>query len=256
MSIHQRFNKLTSINFSYIESDGKIFGGSYNISLEITSSRTIQPKVLENILIEHDNLVFMQMDRNNIIYTDYHNAYINTPALADLKLPREIVKVINLGNQRLGEYLANYFELVIKSALNLGIVNCILDTSIESAIGYNIIVAGKVKLVYDYTHGSLSWLEAELDSFYSSSCSDCQAAINLLESIVLEIDNSVILSNKTHHKFQSNINKRIILDTQATPENLLKYYVQKHKEILIRGHIKSVSLSNGLRHQIVYNLSF
>ena len=260
MSITQKFNKLASINFSMITKNGKLVGNSYNISLEIQTTKKI---VYTDLVVELNKLndkifVFNYESTSNTTYAiNYSDVIIETPSLSLCVAERDLVIIDNSINDT-ELTIKEYIESTIKKKFNIGLVNCQLDTKVESKSNiYNLIV-GKFRVVYDFTYGSLSWLEVERDDFWNASCSDCKLAEDVLFDIVDELNETLVLNSIIYPnaKIKDENIKIIRLNVNATPEHLLKHYVNKHKEVLIRGHIKSVSITNGLKHQIVYNLSY
>lgn len=260
MSITQKFNKISSINFSTISKSGKLVGCSYNISLGIQTSKKIYSN---DLAIELDKLndkifVFNYEHPTNTTYsTNYSDIMIDTPFLSLCVSGKDLIIIDNCVDDR-AIIIQEYIETLLKKKFNIGIVNCQLDTKIESEHNLYKLVAGKFRVVYDFNEGSLSWLEAERDNFWNGNCSDCKLAEDVLFKIVDELNESIVLNSIPYPiaKIKDENLKIIRLNENATPENLLKYIVNKNREILIRGHIKNVSLSTGLRHQIVYDLSY
>ena len=260
MSITKRFNNISSINFIVIDEFGQLFGSSYNITLEIQTSKNINETELEFLLskLNNKNFIFNLNSTITSYEVDTYDLTIQTPSIT---LYNDKSNVVFFNNTILNKDLEiiNYIETFVKKEFNLGYVKCILDTNKipeTQSTRFNI---GKFNLVYDAHFGCLSWLDAEHDEFYNSNCFDCKLAEERLHSIIPELNNALIITKNGICNFKINENqelKILTIDDFATPENLLKYIVYKYKEVLIRGHVKSVTLTSGLKQQITYNLSY
>ena len=210
----------------------------------------------------------------SIVKTDGTNTYIHTPSV-NMTLPNNAVKMLyckNLGE--LWKEMANIAILNIDEFLQTNLfmlypnldleVTCSLssNTSRDAIFTFHYSHGLKNSTSYgcqNIAHGHESFIDFYFDSYKVVNYGELEKTVNDFnktyfawkENVIDETSDELEIGYETPRGkfsiiFQKSKNKIVIMERETTIENLIRYYVDKNRDVLDKNGVTRVYMSEGL----------